>query len=298
MRGWIAGLLGAAAWALAACSPAAPTAAPAGEPALWRIADSDSEIWIFGSVHMLPAGVEWRNDRLNAAFASADEFITETATGPEALEAFQQASTQHGAMPAGERLSDRLSRQDQVRLRRAINANGLDSAAVEGTRPWLVALQLSLMAAMREGQSPDNGVENILFAEAARDGKRMSYFETPDEQVRILADLPPDAEAHFLAVTLREIEGDSAAAMAAMDEAWAEGDTVTLDRMLAEQWREAGPVVHEAMILRRNRAWADEIAERLDSSGTIFIAVGAAHLLGDGSVIDLLRDRGVTVEGP
>lgn len=298
MRGWIAGILSAAALALAACSPVTPSAAPTGEPALWHIADADSEIWIFGSVHMLPAGVEWRNERLDAAFASADEFITETATGPDAVEAFQQASAQHGAMPAGERLSDRLGREDRVRLRRAINANGLDADAVEGTRPWLVALQLSLMAAMREGQDPDNGVENILFTEAARDGKRMSFFETPDEQIRILSDLPPEAEAHFLAVTLREIEGDSATAMAAMDRAWAEGDTAALDHMLAKQWREAGPVVHEAMILRRNRAWADEIAERLDGSGRIFIAVGAAHLLGDGSVIDLLRERGVTVEGP
>lgn len=298
MRGWIAGFLGAAAWALAACTPASPTAAPSDGPALWRITDADSEIWIFGSVHMLPADVEWRNERLDAAFASADEFITETSTGPEALQAFQQASTRYGAMPAGERLSDRLDSKDQVRLRRAINANGLDADAVEGTRPWLVALQLSLMEAMREGQNPDNGVENILFAEAARDGKRMSYFETPEQQVRILSDLPPDAEAHFLAVTLREIEGDSAAAMAAMDHAWATGDTGALDRMLAEQWRDAGPVVHEAMILRRNRAWANEITRRLDGSGTIFIAVGAAHLLGDGSVIDLLRQHVLTVEGP
>ncbi len=296
MRRWIAGFLGVTALALAACAP--PPAAPSGEPALWRITDANSEIWIFGSVHMLPDGVAWRNERLNAAFASADEFITETATGPDAVAAFQQASMQYGAMPEGEQLSDRLGREDQVRLRRAINAHNLDASAIERTRPWLAALQLSLMAATDAGQSPDNGVENVLFAEAAHTGKRMSFFETPEAQVRILADLPPDAEAHFLAVTLREIEGDNAASMAAMDQAWASGDTAALDHMLAEQWREAGPVVHEAMILHRNRAWADEIAERLDGSGTIFIAVGAAHLLGDGSVIDLLRERGVTVVGP
>ena len=67
---------------------------------------------------------------------------------------------------------------------------------------------------------------------------------------------------------------------------------------LAPQWAEAGPAVHEAVILRRNRAWADEIATRLDGSGRVFIAVGAAHLVGDGNVVDLLRARGIAVEGP
>jgi hypothetical protein len=68
--------------------------------------------------------------------------------------------------------------------------------------------------------------------------------------------------------------------------------------LLDAEWREGGPVLHEAVVLRRNRAWADEIARRLDGSGRIFIAVGAAHLVGQGSVVALLRARGIPVEGP
>jgi uncharacterized protein YbaP (TraB family) len=67
---------------------------------------------------------------------------------------------------------------------------------------------------------------------------------------------------------------------------------------LDRQWAEAGPVIHNALIIDRNRAWADAIAERLEGSGSAFITVGAAHLVGDENVVQLLRERGIAVEGP
>ena len=294
MRSLFTALLAASAWVLAACSPAAT---PQNEPALWRIADADSEIWLFGTVHVLPPDLRWRGERVNAAFASADEFVTETDTSPEATAAFPNLAARYGLLPADQGLSALLPTADRQRLSDIVRELGLDAAQVERMRPWFAALQLSYAYAMREGHSADAGVESVFAAEARAQGKRLSFFETPEQQIRILADLAPADEAHFLAVTLRQIT-DEDGSMAQSDEAWARGDVEALNAALAPQWEEAGPVVHEAVILRRNRAWADEIAMRLDGSGRIFIAVGAAHLVGDASVVDLLRARGIDVEGP
>ena len=48
--------LAAAAMALAACGQdaAGPEAGPAATPALWRVADADTTVYLFGSIHMLP----------------------------------------------------------------------------------------------------------------------------------------------------------------------------------------------------------------------------------------------------
>ncbi|UPT62797.1 MAG: TraB/GumN family protein [Hyphomonadaceae bacterium JAD_PAG50586_4] len=294
MRSLFTALLAVSAWALAACSPAP---APQGEPALWRIADADSEIWLFGTVHMLPPDLRWRGERVNAAFASADEFMTETDTSADANSAFPTLAARYGLLPPNQNLSALLPPADRASLAETVRELGLDAAQIERMRPWFAALQLSYAYAMREGHSVDAGVETVLAAAARRSGKRLSFFETPEEQIRILADLPPADQAHFLAVTLRQI-ADKDGALAESDEAWARGDIEALDTALAPQWEEAGPVLHEAVILRRNRAWADEVATRLDGSGRIFIAVGAAHLVGDDSVVDLLRARGIEVEGP
>lgn len=292
MRALFASLLTVAALALASCTPAA-----APNPALWRIADADSEIWIFGSVHVLPPNLRWRSERVNAAFAAAEEFVTETDAGPNAPANYQALAARYGSLPEGETLWTRLTLEDSERLQRIARENDIDPAALSRLRPWLAALQLSYAALARAGQRADAGVEAVLHAEARASGKRLSFLETPEEQVRVLADLAPADEAHFLSLTLDEIEQGTAGANE-MDSAWSRGDIAELERQLNAQWRETGPAIHSAVIVNRNRNWADQLAARLEGEGTLFIAVGAAHLLGDDSLIALLRARGIEVEGP
>lgn len=292
MRLLLAALIAAASLALATCAPA-----PRSEPALWRVADADSEIWLLGSVHILPPGARWRGPRINAAFATAEEFVTETDTSPEAAQVFAQLAARHGALPADETLSSILGAEDAERLAASARALGIDANALERQRPWLTALQLSLAYAVRAGHRPEAGVEAVLSNEARARDMRLSFLETPEQQIRALADLSPQDELRFLRLTLRDIDR-GADALGAMDEVWARGDVAELERLLAQEWTETGPAIHEALILRRNRDWTDQIEARLAGSGRIFIAVGAAHLVGEGNVIALLRDRGIAVQGP
>lgn len=297
MRALKAGFLALLAAALAACAPP-PPATRGPEPALWRVADADSEIWLYGTVHVLPPYVRWRGPRLEAAFAAADEFVTETDMSPAGEQAVAELAGRYGALGEGQSLSALLPDEAaRERLRRAARGVGVNLEALERQRPWLAALQLSYLYAIRQGHLPEAGVESVLGADARAQGKRIDFLETPEQQVRVLADLPPQEELRFLLLTLQDIEQDGAA-LSAMDAAWVRGETDTLAELLDAQWQAAGPVIHEAVVLKRNRAWADDIAHRLEGSGASFIAVGAAHLVGEDSVVALLRQRGILVEGP
>jgi len=289
MRTVLFALLTLATSALASCTPPRQ-----GEPALWRIADADSEIWLFGSVHVLPRGVQWLNPRILSALESSDEFVTETDV--EAAD-FSALALRYGTLPEGETLSTRLSAEDRTRLQDVVRETGLDATALDRLRPWFAALQITYAYATRQGHSSDQGVETVLSARARAKNIRFGYLETPEQQIRVLADLAPADEAHFLSVTLRQI-AEGGEALSSLDEPWARGDLETLSRELDRQWAEAGPAIHDALIVRRNRAWADTIAARLEGSGSAFITVGAAHLVGDENVVQLLRERGVVVEGP
>ena len=79
---------------------------------------------------------------------------------------------------------------------------------------------------------------------------------------------------------------------------WAEGDQNAIDAVMNGQMRSDAPEVHDIIIVQRNERWAEEIADILDGSGTVFIAVGSGHLPGEQGVISLLRDRGIEVAGP
>ena len=79
--------------------------------------------------------------------------------------------------------------------------------------------------------------------------------------------------------------------LAGMVEAWKRGDAATLARMMNEE--EDDPVLLERLLTNRNKAWAEWIDKRLDRPGTVFLAVGAGHLAGAGSVQDQLASKGI-----
>lgn len=279
--------------ALAACDR--PQAAP--NPALWRIADEDSQVWLFGTVHVLPRGLSWRTERIDAALAVADMLVLETETGAGAEQELQALVARHGALPAGQRLSALLDPHERRRLERVARSLGVAPSALEGERPWLAALQLSLAFANTQGQSADHGVETLLAETAQAQGKRLGALETPERQIRSLAELSPEAERAFLMATLRQIE-DNGDALDAMDQAWASGDLDALETITERDLREAGLEVYDALITRRNAEWTGRILDLLAGDEDVFIAMGAAHLVGPESVVERLRARGLEVEGP
>src|SRR3546814_3595014 len=64
--------------ALAALVPTAACArAPEARPALWKLADEDTTIYLFGTVHALPDGVAWFRGPVADALTGSDEVVTE-----------------------------------------------------------------------------------------------------------------------------------------------------------------------------------------------------------------------------
>lgn len=290
MRALFSALAAALILTLASCAPRA-------EPAIWRITDADSEIWLYGTVHILPPELRWRGPRVNAAFAAAEELMTEIDTGAEAARHTQHLALVHGSLPSGQTLSAQLGSADAERVAVIARELNLDFTALDRMQPWLAAVQVTYAYAVRRGHRAEAGVETVLAAEARERGMAMSFLETPEDQILVLARLPEADQLRLLRASLQQIE-DGDAALEAIDNAWARGDVVALTQLLDADWDEAGAGVYEALIVRRNQAWTEAIQERLNGSGRIFIAVGAAHLVGDRNVIALLRARGIDVEGP
>jgi hypothetical protein len=281
------------------CTP--PSPAPGAEdqsgPALWRLADEDTTIWLFGTVHLLPPDLEWRSARTDAAFANSSALIVETDTSARAQQRISALVQLHGILPAGESLADRVDAETMTRLNRVAGALELDAQQFTRMRPWLAAMQVSLAFALHDGHSVDAGVEQVLMREAAAQAKPVSYLETSEQQIMALAGLAPAQEARFLTMSLQQIE-EEPDALDAIDAAWASGDTEALLGLTEPSMRETGAGFYAALITERNAAWTEVLEARLDAPGEVFVAVGAAHLIGEDSVVAMLRARGYEVEGP
>jgi uncharacterized protein YbaP (TraB family) len=248
-------------------------------------------------VHLLPPKLKWRTAAIDAAFAGADTVYFETETVSAAQARIAALIKTLGENPPGVSLTSVLGDTDQRDLARVCVNIRIDCAALQKARPWLAAVELSVSFVIAQGQAADAGVEHVLEAQAQSTGKTRKYFETSEQQLNFFATLPRDAEIAFLHSTLKEILQNNKDTDA-MNRAWAHGDTRTLQRYLDTMTKEAGPEIYAALIRDRNKVWADEIDAMMKGKGKVFIAVGAAHLLGPDSVPALLRAKGYKVEGP
>jgi len=78
-----------------------------------------------------------------------------------------------------------------------------------------------------------------------------------------------------------------------MQSAWKRGDQSVFVGML-NQLEQSSPDTYRVMFTERNARWADWIAGRMQTPGTVFIAVGAGHLAGKDSVLVRLAEQGIT----
>ncbi len=262
-------------------------------PALWVVRDADSTLYLFGTVHVLRPTTAWGSPRVDAAFDSADQIWFEI-SNPDDQAAIVPLIQQYGISP-DRPLSSLLTADEMTSLNALAASAGMPAAQVDVFRPWFAALVLSVAPSIRAGYDPRSGVETILKARAEAAGKPISGLETIDKQVAILASMSESDQLAFLRSLLESYE-DATVELDRMVGAWATGDVALLEQIAVDEMQSESPVLYEALLVRRNTDWANQIQTMLEGSGTIFMAVGAAHLAGDDSVQEILEARGVNVE--
>jgi uncharacterized protein YbaP (TraB family) len=273
---------------------AAPAPASA-QPPVWVVRDHDSTIVLFGSVHVLPQGLDWRPDTLDEALARADDLWFETPVGAESEAQAAQAMRKSGYLPAGESLAKLLTPQGRARLARVCAALGLSPDGLMGLRPWLADVTLGVVALARQGALVSSGVEQTL-ADAAPTARRRA-FETPAEQIAFFAEAPLADQLASLEDTLKQMDEDPDF-HDRLIAAWARGDVHQIEILGLAPMKQISLVLYDRLIVQRNRRWAAVITRRLAGSGETVIIVGAGHLVGPDSVPALLRAQGLAVEGP
>ncbi|RAO75324.1 TraB/GumN family protein [Dyella jiangningensis] len=261
------------------------------EPGLWVVRRGEATIYLFGTVHLLPSDTNWRSPALDKALAESQRLSIEIVDDDSP--AMQALVMQHG-VDFGHPLSTKLDDRDMRRLEKAAEEAKVPGgvAALQPMRPWLAALTLTVAPLVQAGMDPGQGVDKQLKARMQQAGKPVDGLETSEKQIRMLADLPESMQLDFLRQSFKEV-ADGPAKLRELVDAWRRGDTDAIAKVEDEDLRKESPTLYQRLIVERNQAWANTIAERLKQPGVSFIAVGAGHLAGPDSVQAQLRKLGV-----
>ncbi len=289
----------ALALAFYSCAPAEPVNAievpPAGAqpgPGLWQLSDGDTTIYLFGTIHVLPDGTPWFDARIERAFTAADTVVTEVDLRD--TDRVTAALIGAAALPEGSSLRDFLGPQDRAQYEAAMIDLGLQPNALDRFEPWLVALNLNLLPLMQAGYDPASGVETALVARAG--GKSHAALESLDQHVALFDGMEQAQQLSYLNLSIDEVD-EVVPSVNEMVTEWLAGDAAALDALLnSDLGAETGDAyLNDRLLINRNANWAGWIAQRMEQPGTVFIAVGAGHLVGAGNVQDQLRQRGLLV---
>ena len=276
----------------AAANATAPIASPRpATPALWKVADEDTTIYLFGTIHVLPKGIDWFGGKVADAYARSDELVTEIADDDPAM--MQTLIAQTAMLPSGQSLRAMLDPDQRTAYEAALAGLGVPPTLFDRFEPWYAAIGLSTLPLIQEGFATENGVEKALEVKAAQRALPHEGLETAAYQLGLFDTLPVPVQQRYLAEIIAQLPNFKAE-IGKMVEAWKMGDADRLAELMNAE--ESDPVLVETLLINRNRAWAGWIEKRLEKPGTVFVAVGAGHLAGDGSVQDQLAKADIPSE--
>jgi len=263
---------------------------------LWKISSSTGTVYLFGSIHLATAEMYPLPEKVEAAFAGAEQLVVEVNAGPEKQAELGQMMMAKGSYPPEESLTDHISDEIQGQLTRYLEGAGMPAAAFNRFEPWLVALTVSVLELQKLGLDPTLGIEQHFLAKA-KDSKPVLELETAEDQVSLFDDLAVELQQLMLKKTLLEIDR-IAEEMDEMIDAWSRGDTTAMEALMYKSLGEAPELapLFKKLFTDRNLTMADKIAGFLGTDSSYFVLVGAGHLVGDDGIVELLKAREFSVE--
>ena len=268
---------------------------------LWRVESpvlqgNGSQIYLFGSIHVGKPEFYPLAEEIENTYQLADYLVFEVDPNSVSNPAVLMSMQTRGMLPSGQTLADVVSSEVLEEFRRVMGDMGLPADNFMTMQPWFLALMLSSLQMNSLGYLPEYGLESYFLAQKPARTEILE-LESIQQQIGFLEAL--NAET-YLAYTINTFESGNEEIEKLVD-AWLCADKAPLTEMLFAEFENtelsaAEQAEMEALMgslyTRRNIDMADKIADYASAKqGIYFVVIGSAHLLGEGSVVELLREK-------
>lgn len=268
----------------------------AAQPPVWVVRDKDSEIVLFGSVHVLPPGLDWEPPVLADALKSADDLWFELPIDPQSEAETSALAAQAGVLPPDQSLFKLLAPADAELMLQVAAAYDVSPALLDRLKPWLAEIALAAGAYKKSGADAASGVEKEISDLASPTATREA-FESPAEQIGLLSGGPMDEQIASLRQTLQEMR-DKPDEFTVLVKAWVDGDVTALGHEALDPLRKTSPSLFKRLVSDRNARWTQVLDARMKGHGKTVVVVGVGHLIGPDGLPARLRALGYSVAGP
>lgn len=280
-------------------APAQATSSPSTSQltTLWEVKDPrGGTLYLTGVIPLKKEGTAPLPASMEAAFARADGLAVEVDPSITNTAQVQQLMKELGTYPEGQQLTQQVEPATVTLLARMVERLGLRPEALERLRPWLAWRMITAVGLQRAGYQMGHSVDAVFIDRARAAQKPIVALDTAETQVRKLADIPAPMQDLLLRAFLVGQELTPAEELSQLEALWRSGDAKALSRLLLPHmdnpvYRPAYEHALSALGARLPQALDDLLAQ----PRTYFVAVGAMHVTRPGGLIDMYRERGLSV---
>lgn len=273
-------------------APSAATAdATEAEHALWRVTSDEDTIHLMGSVHLLTEDAYPLAPPMQAAIDQAERVAFEVDL--DSMQAMAPTMLQSGMYQSDSTLQQAVSDSTYALLQTAVDTLQLPMAQIDRMRPWFASLTLTSVILQRSGYKTSLGLDMHVYKKAQERDLEVVGLETFQEQLTLLASASSADPDAYLRYTVENLD-ESLDQVDRIMSSWKSGNVEAVASVMNEGMDEF-PQMREQLLIQRNRNWIPDIETLMSGPEKTLVVVGAGHLVGEGSVVQMLEEKGYTV---
>lgn len=262
------------------------------ERMFWEIKKEDTSIYVLGTIHVADKDFYPLEDKILEAFDKADRRVSELGSKKE-IETLQEKLEIRMLQNFNPKknLSNFLSEDEINVIKQELGEN--IAVPLLKFNPWVLTIALNQVLYTKADLDPQNGIDMHLLNRA--DKKEIEALESIDEQLDLLSSGTFEEQLKALKETINELQNTDKTIdwLTKLKKLYLENNTEELKDFIGSLLDMTDGISQDALLKDRNIVWADKFEEYLNKGGTTFVFAGLAHFLGEDSVFEQMRIKGI-----
>jgi uncharacterized protein YbaP (TraB family) len=265
---------------------------PAPQGIVFKVAGGKAPMYLCGSIHLMQKQDFPLPEAYETAFKQSQRLVMEVP--PEDMDplAMQPVLMKYALLKEGS-LEDQLEPATYKALQAWAKEKEVPLAGLAKFQPWLVAITITQQAYEAFGMKADRGIDVYFKNRLEQEKKTGSGLETMDDQFRLLSGFSLKIQDQMILQSITEAK-EADAELTKLLQAWRAGDTAAIAKTMEESFAEV-PEVGKLLLQDRNARWVPKVKQLLTEATPTMVLVGAGHLCGKDSLVELLQKEGFVI---
>ena len=253
----------------------------------WKVKSSSATVYLFGSIHLAKQEMYPLQQKIEDAFESSDAIVVELD-----INKVNPMLMLQKAMYQDERtLESELTKETYKRLEALLIVHKVPKMAYYKMKPWMAMMTVLLLELNDSGFDKSLGIDNY-FLDKVKDKKEILELETAEEQLDLFDKELGNMQNEFIDYSLLD-QNLWLQQIDTLVQFWKTGNIKEMEKYILEPVAEhpefAG--ILDKIYTQRNLKMTAKIEDYLKTDKKYFVIVGAAHLIGEEGVVELLRKK-------